>query len=135
MVKSAFLFVGQGSQYLGMGKDLYENFPEAKAIFDKAEAVLGFDLKKSCFEGPEDLLKATNVSQPAIVTVSIAAFEVFKILSGPTPSYMAGLSLGEYSALIASKSLNFEDGIRLIKRRGELMEEAALKYPERWLLF
>ena len=129
MVKSAFLFVGQGSQYLGMGKDLYENFPEAKAIFDKAEAVLGFDLKKSCFEGPEDLLKATNVSQPAIVTVSIAAFEVFKILSGPTPSYMAGLSLGEYSALIASKSLNFEDGIRLIKRRGELMEEAALKYP------
>lgn len=127
--KVAFLFAGQGSQYVGMGKDLYDNFSEAKAVFDKAGDILGFDLKKFCFEGPEDALKMTNISQPAIVTMSIAAFEVFKARRNIVPSYMAGLSLGEYSALIASGSLSFEDGIRLIKIRGELMEEAAKKYP------
>jgi len=124
-----FLFAGQGSQYIGMGKELYENFPEARAIFDKAEAVLGFELKKSCFEGPEELLKVTNISQPAIVTVSIAAFEAFKAHSSVKPSFMAGLSLGEYSALIASGSIKFEDGIRLVEKRGEIMEEASRKYP------
>jgi len=129
MNKVAFLFAGQGSQYVGMGKDLYDNFPEARVIFERAEAVAGFDLKKRCFDGPEEALKSTNISQPAIVTVSIAAFEVFKKKSDIKPDYMAGLSLGEYSALIASSSLTFEDGIRLIKRRGELMEEAAQKYP------
>ena len=129
MEKTAFLFAGQGSQYVGMGKDLYDSFPEAKAVFDKAENILGFDFKGFCFNGPETSLKMTNISQPAIVTVSIAAFEVFKVKSNITPSFMAGLSLGEYSALIASGSLSFEDGIRLIKIRGELMEEAARKYP------
>jgi len=125
----AFLFAGQGSQYAGMGKDLYENFPAARAIFDRAQTVLGFDLKQICFEGPEEQLKITRISQPAIVTVSIAAYEAFKSKNKVTPAYMAGLSLGEYSALIASGSLAFEDGIRLIKRRGELMDEAAKKYP------
>jgi [acyl-carrier-protein] S-malonyltransferase len=125
----AYLFAGQGSQYVGMGKDLCENFPESRAIFDRAKAVLGFDIARICFEGPEDQLKITKISQPAIVTVSIAAFEAFKSKNKTLPSYMAGLSLGEYSALIASGSLTFEDGIRLIKRRGELMDEAAKKYP------
>jgi len=124
-----FLFAGQGSQYAGMGKDLYENFPESRAIFDRAEEVLGFNLKQFCFEGPEEQLKITKISQPAIVTVSIAAFNAFRPRNKIIPSYMAGLSLGEYSALIASGSIAFEDGIRLIKRRGELMDEAAKKYP------
>jgi len=125
----AYLFAGQGSQYVGMGKDLYENFPESRLIFDRAQALLDFDLKQACFEGPEEGLKVTKISQPAIVTVSIAAFETFKSRNKVIPAYMAGLSLGEYSALIASESITFEDGIRLIKRRGELMDEAARKYP------
>ena len=124
-----YLFSGQGSQYVGMGKDLYESFPEARQVFDKAEEVLGFELKKRCFEGPEEILKSTNVSQPAIVTVSIAAFEVFKAKSNITPSFAAGLSLGEYSALIAAGALTFEDGIRLIRKRGQIMEDASMKYP------
>jgi len=125
----AYLFSGQGSQYAGMGKDLYENFPESRAIFDRAQSLLDFDLKQVCFEGPEEQLKITRISQPAIVTVSIAAFEAFRVKNKTTPGFMAGLSLGEYSALIASGSLTFEDGIRLIKRRGELMDAAAKKYP------
>jgi [acyl-carrier-protein] S-malonyltransferase len=127
--KTAFLFVGQGSQYVGMGKDLYNYFPKAKELFDKASNILGFDLKEKCFEGPEEALKMTNISQPAIVTLSIAAFEAFKSKHNIIPSYMAGLSLGEYSALIASGSISFDDGIRLIKIRGELMDEASKKYP------
>ncbi|MDD2679279.1 MAG: ACP S-malonyltransferase [Candidatus Omnitrophica bacterium] len=125
----AYLFSGQGSQYVGMGKDLYASFPESRAIFDRAQALLDFDLKQICFAGPEEQLKVTRISQPAIVTVSIAAYEAFKAKNKITPGYMAGLSLGEYSALIASGSLTFEDGIRLIKTRGELMDAAAKKYP------
>lgn len=129
MSKVAFLFAGQGSQFIGMGKDLYESFPESRAVFDKAEAALGIPLKKYCFEGPAETLKATNISQPAIVTASIAAYEAFKTRLDARPAYVAGLSLGEYSALIASGALAFEDGIKLIKGRGEIMEEAARNYP------
>jgi len=127
--KFSFLFAGQGSQYIGMGKDLYDSFPEARKVFDRAEKVLGFKLKRLCFNGPEEILKSTNVSQPAIVTASIAAFEVFKAKSNIVPSFVAGLSLGEYSALIAAGALSFDNGIRLINKRGQLMEEASRKYP------
>lgn len=127
--KTAFLFSGQGSQYVGMGKDLYEASPEAARVFDGAEKVLGFALKEVCFGGTEEALKATDVSQPAIVTASIAAFEAFKARLKIVPSFAAGLSLGEYSALVASGALNFEDGIRLISKRGRLMEDASKKHP------
>jgi len=123
------LFAGQGSQYVGMGKDLYDAFPEAKAVFDQAQKTLGFDLKTYCFEGPAEMLKLTNISQPAIVTVSLAAYQAFKSKTNLQPKYMAGLSLGEYSALIASGAMPLEDGLRLIRRRGEIMEEASRRNP------
>jgi [acyl-carrier-protein] S-malonyltransferase len=129
MEKIGFLFAGQGSQYVGMGKDLYESFPESKAIFDKANEVLDFDLKTRCFRGPGDLLKLTVISQPAILTVSIAAYQAFKARIDITPSFLAGLSLGEYTALIAAGSLAFVDGLRLVKRRAEIMEDASRKHP------
>ena len=124
-----YLFAGQGSQYVGMGKDLYETFPESKLIFDQADKVLGFDLTKRCFEGPAELLKATVISQPAILTVSIAAYEAFKARTDKKPSFVAGLSLGEYTALIAAGSLPFESGLRLIRRRAEIMDDASRKHP------
>jgi [acyl-carrier-protein] S-malonyltransferase len=125
----AFLFAGQGSQYIGMGKDLYESFPESKAVFDKANEELGFSLSGLCFDGPQEELKRTNNSQVAIFTVSIAALEAYRPnLLGP-PSYAAGLSLGEYSALVAAEAIGFEDALRLLRKRGEFMEEAALEKP------
>lgn len=129
MEKTAFLFAGQGSQYVGMGKDLYEAFPESKAVLEKANQVLGFDLTGFCFQGPSEKLKVTAISQPAIVAVTIAAFEAFKSRHNIRAAFGAGLSLGEYSALIASGALSFKEGIRLIQRRGELMDAAARKYP------
>ncbi|MBI5144999.1 MAG: ACP S-malonyltransferase, partial [Candidatus Omnitrophica bacterium] len=125
----AYLFAGQGSQYIGMGKDLYEAFPESKAVFDKANEVLGFDLKQSCFAGPEEFLKTTNISQPAIVTVSLAAYAAFKVRAKEEPKFFAGLSLGEYTALIASGVLSLEAGLRLVRRRGEIMDEASRRKP------
>jgi [acyl-carrier-protein] S-malonyltransferase len=129
MEKIAFLFAGQGSQYPGMGKDLYESFPESQAVFDQACEVLGFDLKKVCFEGPDSALKPTNISQPAIVTMTIAALQAFKKHHNIVPVFCAGLSLGEYTALIAAGSISFKEGIALIKKRGQIMEEAAQKNP------
>lgn len=132
MDKVAFLFAGQGAQYAGMGRDLYEAFAESRAIFDKADKVLGFTLSKLCFDGPQEELTRTQNCQPAILTMSIAAFEAFKVVTScqlPVVRYMAGLSLGEYSALVAAGALNFEDAVYLVRKRGEFMEEEALKSP------
>ena len=132
----AYLFAGQGSQYIGMGKDLYESFPESKAVFDKADKVLGFALSKLCFEGPLEELVKTHNSQPAILTVSIAALEAFKTVPNvhiSAPSYVAGLSLGEYSALVAAEAISFEDAVYLVRQRGEFMQEEAEKKPGKML--
>lgn len=128
----AFIFPGQGSQYVGMGKDFYETFPESKAVFDAADSILGFSLTKLCFEGPLEELTKTKNCQPAILTVSIAALEAFKtVIRYPLSAICctAGLSLGEYSALVASSVLSFPEALRLVRKRAELMEEAAQKYP------
>jgi [acyl-carrier-protein] S-malonyltransferase len=129
MTKAAFLFAGQGSQYAGMGKDLYETFPESKAVFDKADKVLGFSLSELMFKGASDELKLTINSQPAILTMSIACFEAFKARSGALAAFVAGLSLGEYSALIAAGSFSFEDGLRLVRKRAQIMDDASRRYP------
>jgi [acyl-carrier-protein] S-malonyltransferase len=124
-----FLFSGQGSQYIGMGRDLYEAFPESRVVFEKVDEALGFGLKARCFEGPEDLLKLTSVSQPAILTVSLAAFAAFRAKNDLMPAYSAGLSLGEYTTLVAAGCLTLEDGIKLVRKRGEIMEQAATRVP------
>jgi [acyl-carrier-protein] S-malonyltransferase len=132
MEKVALLFAGQGAQYVGMGKDLYETFPEAKAVFDKADKVLGFSLSKLCFAGPAQELTQTQNCQPAILTMSIAAFEAFKSVLGSRFSvlgYAAGLSLGEYSALVVAGAIDLEEAVYLVRKRGEFMEEEALKSP------
>ncbi|MEW6075508.1 MAG: ACP S-malonyltransferase [Candidatus Omnitrophota bacterium] len=131
-----YLFAGQGSQYAGMGKDLYESFPESKAVFDAADQVLGFALSKLCFEGPAEELKQTKNCQPAILTMTTAAWEAFRAVRSPqltAHSYAAGLSLGEYSALVAAEALSFEDAVYLVRRRGEFMEEEALRAPGKML--
>lgn len=127
--KTAFLFAGQGSQYAGMGKDLYESFPESRAIFDKADKALGFSVSELCFGAKPETLKQTIFSQPAILTVSIAAFEAFKSKIDVKPSFLAGLSLGEYSALIAAGAFIFEDGLKLVRKRAEIMDEATRRHP------
>ena len=120
-----FIFPGQGSQYVGMGSDLYETFDAARRIYDQANETLGFDLKKLSFEGPEDMLTRTMNTQPALLTHSIACLEVFKELTEGrvNPGFTAGHSLGEYSALVAAGALTFEDALRLVRKRGELMGE------------
>lgn len=133
----AYLFAGQGSQYTGMGKGLCEAFPESRAVFDRADKVLGFSISKLCFEGPQEELTKTKNCQPAILTVSIAALEAYKEVIGSlghwVPSYVAGLSLGEYSALVAAEAMRFEDAVYLVRRRGEFMEEEAQKIPGKML--
>lgn len=123
-MKIAFLFPGQGSQYPGMGKDLAENFPVAKQTMQEADDALGFSLSLLCYEGPEEDLKKTENTQPALVATSIAAFRVLQELGAPQPDFVAGHSLGEYSALVAAGSLNFADALRLVKKRGQYMQEA-----------
>lgn len=132
MVDAGFIFPGQGAQFVGMGKDLYENFSQAREIFDKADAILKFDLKKLCFEGPQEELSATKNSQSAILTASIAAlrtFEASPLYAAFAPKFSMGLSLGEYTALVAARSISFEDALLLVRKRGEFMEEASRKNP------
>jgi [acyl-carrier-protein] S-malonyltransferase len=123
MTKPAFLFPGQGSQTVGMGRDLYDHFPAARAIFDEADAALGFPLSTLIFEGSEDQLKLTEHTQPAILTVSVAAA---RILSerGITPAFTAGHSLGEYSAHVAAGTFPFADAVRTVRARGRYMQQA-----------
>lgn len=111
-----------------MGRDLYAAYPKSKEIFDKADKILGFSISRLCFEGPLDVLTLTQNCQPAIFSVSIAALSAFSCQLSAV-SYTAGLSLGEYSALVASGALSFEDGLRLVQKRAELMEAATKKYP------
>lgn len=121
--KIAFVFPGQGSQSVGMGKDLYESIPAAKEIFDTADRVIGNQFLNLVFEGPEEDLKRTYHTQPALLTTSTAFLEAFKS-TGITPDYVAGHSLGEYSALVASGVLSFKDALTTVRSRGRYMEEA-----------
>jgi [acyl-carrier-protein] S-malonyltransferase len=123
MSKLAFLFPGQASQYPGMGKELAEKFPAARAVFDEADRVLGFSISRICFEGSEDELRLTANTQPAILTVSVATCRVLEE-RGVKPAFVAGHSLGEYSALVAAGALAFADAVRLVRLRGGYMQEA-----------
>ncbi|MCK4913556.1 MAG: ACP S-malonyltransferase [Planctomycetes bacterium] len=131
-MKTAFLFPGQGAQSVGMGKTIAESSPIAAKIFDKANEILGFDLKSICFEGPAEKLNTTSISQPAIFTTSAAVMEVFKNNSETaniTPDITAGLSLGEYTALYAAGVISFEDALILCSKRGQAMQAAAEANP------
>ncbi|MFZ0420317.1 MAG: ACP S-malonyltransferase [Candidatus Sulfotelmatobacter sp.] len=121
--KIAFIFPGQGSQTVGMGKELYEKYPIARQTFEEADEALGYKLSQVCFEGPEEQLRLTEITQPAILAVSIAAL---RVLEGrvPKPSFVAGHSLGEYSAHVASGTMAFADALRTVRQRGKYMQEA-----------
>src|ERR1700733_7867153 len=124
-VKPALLFPGQGSQTVGMGHELYNNFPAARAVFEEADAALGFSLSQIIFEGPVETLQLTEHTQPAILTVSVAALRVLReAIPGLTPCFAAGHSLGEYSAHVAAGTLSFADAVRTVRERGRFMQEA-----------
>ncbi|HEX8800719.1 MAG TPA: ACP S-malonyltransferase [Terriglobales bacterium] len=119
----AFMFPGQGSQQVGMGRDLAAMYPVAQETFDEADAALGYKLSQLCFEGPEDKLKLTEITQPAILSVSVATWRVLQS-QGMAPSYVAGHSLGEYSGHVAAGTLAFTDAVRTVRNRGKYMQEA-----------
>lgn len=132
MTEVAYLFPGQGSQFIGMGKDLYETYPAARYVFDRAVEILGFDIRAICFEGPAEKMAQTRYCQPAIFVTSMAAYEVLKSLKKNdrfNPKYAAGLSLGEATALVAAQAISFDEGVRFVKELGLFMEEAALEIP------
>ncbi len=124
MSQTAFIFPGQGSQYVGMGKDLTENFNVARETFEEADEALGFSLSSLCFNGPEEELKLTSNTQPAILTTSIASLRVLSSETGIDPVALAGHSLGEYSSLTAAKAIAFPDAVRTVRLRGTFMQEA-----------
>jgi [acyl-carrier-protein] S-malonyltransferase len=127
MGKTAFLFPGQGAQFVGMGKDVAAASPEARALYDRADRVLGFSLSKVCFEGPEDRLTATDISQPAILVTSLAVLACIRTTPAGAAlkaDAAAGLSLGEYTALVAAGTIEFDDAVRLTHLRGRFMQEA-----------
>src|SRR6202051_4187288 len=123
MGKTAFVFPGQASQYPGMGKELADKYPAARAVFDEADKALGFSISQMCFAGSEEDLKQTSNTQPAILTCSVA---VQRVLAGKgvVPDFVAGHSLGEYSALVAAGALKFSDAVKLVRKRGTYMQEA-----------
>ena len=128
-MRTAYLFPGQGSQQEGMGQDAYQSFPSAKAVFNEADAVLGFPLSELIFNGPEDQLTDTSNQQPALFTTSVAHWRALSDMGWPHPDYLAGHSLGEFSALVAADSLAFSDGLALVRKRGELMKAAGENEP------
>jgi [acyl-carrier-protein] S-malonyltransferase len=124
MKPTAFIFPGQGSQHVGMGKEFYENFSVARQVFEEAEDSLRFSISELCFKGPEESLKLTENTQPAMLTASIAALRVFETEKGMTPQFTAGHSLGEYTALVASGAFAFSEAVRIVRLRGKFMQEA-----------
>jgi len=128
----ALLFPGQGAQHVGMGRQIAEKYPRARELFDLAGKILGYDLAKKCFEGPADELNTTQISQPAIFVASLAALEILRADSPDVVNncrMSAGLSLGEYTALVFAGALTFEDGLKVVQRRGEAMQAAADATP------